>query len=91
MDQDDNQIEMTPAESRLESDRVLGALDYPDRGPAADAYFRQGFRLFRTIDHPEKVRPILESYLRYGCDAKLRVEIEEFLNGTQSKEEIRGH
>ena len=89
---EDNEIKMTEAEERLEGDRVLGALDYPDPGPAADAYFRQGFELFRTVDQPEKVRPVLESYLRYGCDAKLRSEIEAFLNenAAQGKEETRG-
>jgi hypothetical protein len=89
---EDNEIKLTKAEERLEDDRVLGALDFPDPGPAANLYFRQGFELFRTVDQPDKVRSVLESYLRYGCDEKLRAEIEGFLNGSaaQGKEEIRG-
>lgn len=82
---DDNPRELTSAEARLESDRLFGPLDYPDCGRAADAYFREGLALFRTVDQPDKVRPVLESYLRYGCDGKLRSEIEAFLNGNAAQ------
>ena len=77
---DDNQKTMTPAEARFERDRLFGALDYPDRGPAADAYFREGFALIRTVNQPDKVRSVLKSYLPHVRDEGLRVEIEAFLN-----------
>jgi hypothetical protein len=81
---DDNQKTMTPAEARLERDRLFGALDYPDSGSAADAYFREGFALIRTVNQPDKVRSVLKSYLGYVQDADLRAEIESFLSSLES-------
>ena len=60
---DDNPKPLTPAEARLQSDWLLGALDYPDSGPVADKYFREGFALIRRLDDTEKVRSVLNSYL----------------------------
>jgi hypothetical protein len=90
---EDDPKERTPAEARLQSDWLFGPLEYPDPGPVADDYFREGFALIRELNQPDKVRPVLHSYLRHGCDEKLRDEIEVFLTGiaeARGKEEIRG-
>jgi hypothetical protein len=81
---DDNPKTLTPAEARLERDRVFGALDYPDPGPAADAYFREGFALIRTVNQPDKVRSVLKSYLPHLRDEGLRAEIQTFLDSLES-------
>ena len=76
---DDNPKPLTPAEARLQSDWLLGALDYPDSGPVADKYFREGFALIRRLDDTEKVRSVLNSYLARVRDRDLRFEIQTFL------------
>ena len=90
---EDNPKALTPAQARLEWDRLLGALNYPDPGLSADAYFREGFALIRHVNQPDEVRRVLESYLRHGCDERLRGEIEAFLTEiaeVRGEEDIRG-
>ncbi len=81
---DDNPKPLTPAEARLQSDWLLGALDYPDSGPVADNYFREGFALIRRLDDTEKICSVLNSYLPRVRDEQLRSEIQTFLTSLEN-------
>lgn len=81
---DDNPKPLTPAEARLQSDWLLGALDYPDPGPAADRYFREGFALIRRLDDTGKICSVLNSYLACVRDEELRSEILTFLTSLEN-------
>ena len=82
--EDEERRPMTVAEARLESDFVLGSLDFPDPGPNADHYFAESFELIRKVDQPVKVRSVLESYLRHVCGEDLRNKIRTFLDSLET-------
>lgn len=67
------------AESRLETETVLGPLNYPTDLARRDQYFREGLMLLREIPNQEKLRTVVASYIKYATDPALRTELETFL------------
>jgi hypothetical protein len=72
--------DLPPAESRLETETILGPLNYPDDLVHRDQYFRDGLTLLREIpNQTEKLRTVITSYIKYATDPALRTELETFL------------
>jgi hypothetical protein len=81
--------DLSPADSRLQTDAFFGPLNYPDDLSQRDQYFREGLALFRTIGNQiDRVRMAVEAYKHYATDPALKTDLETFLQSLAKLEDL---